>query len=83
MNIVDPDQIVASDQGLDCLLLTHAAVFNPCPAEPGYTLPLQTVKIQIRSGSALFVIQNVNLYQQFGLSNLTWWTIRNVHGILI
>ena len=21
--------------------------FNPCPAEPGYTLPLQTVQIQI------------------------------------
>ena len=22
-------------------------IFNPCPAEPGYTLPLQTVQIQI------------------------------------
>ena len=29
--------------------------FNPSPAEPGYTLPLQT-------GSALFVIQYVNIF---------------------
>ena len=40
---------------------------NSCPAEPRYTLPLQTVQIQIswlpeanRSGSTLFVIQYVN-----------------------
>ena len=43
--------------------------FNPCPAEPGYTLPLKTVDPdQLASeeanwsGSALFVIQYVNLY---------------------
>ena len=39
---------------------------NPSPAEPGYTLCKQC-----RSGSALFVIQNVTLYQQSGSSNLT------------
>ena len=30
--------------------MTNSAVFgtlNPCPAEPGYTLSLQTVEIQI------------------------------------
>ena len=39
--------------------------FNPSPADPGYTLPLQTVQIQIGcnwSGSALFVIQYVIFY---------------------
>ena len=25
----------------------HDVAFNPCPAEPGFTLHLQTVKIQI------------------------------------
>ena len=25
------------------LVLTEADLINPCPAEPGYTLPLQTV----------------------------------------
>ena len=46
----------------------ETAIFNPCPAEPGYTLPFQTVKIQISwlleanwSGSALFAIKYVNL----------------------
>ena len=34
---------------------------NPCHAEAGYTMPLQTVQIQIRSGSALFAIKFVNL----------------------
>ena len=29
------------------LLLSADDIFNPYPAEPGYTLPLQTVKIQI------------------------------------
>ena len=58
----------------DCLILLQ---FNPCPAEPRYTLPLQTVQIQISwllldpdqlaseeanwSGSALFAIKYVNL----------------------
>ena len=42
---------------------------NPCPAEPRYTLPFQTVKKPaVRFGSALFVIQYVNFYQQFGSS---------------
>ena len=37
-------------------------VFNPCPAEPGYTLPLQTVSEEANwSGSALFAIKYVNL----------------------
>ena len=49
--------------------------FNPGPVEPGYALPLQTLKIQIRwllqsdldrYCSPLYVI----LYQQPGLSNL-------------
>ena len=42
---------------------------NPCPAERGYSLPLQTVDPdQLASeeanwsGSALFVIKYVNLY---------------------
>ena len=29
------------------LVTEGLSVFNPCPAEPGYTLPLQTVQIQI------------------------------------
>ena len=46
-------------------------LINPCPAEPGYILPLQTVDPdQLASGSALFVIKYVNLYQQHGSSNL-------------
>ena len=64
-------------------LTTESSPFNPCPAEPGYTLLLQTVQIQISwaseeanwSGSALFAIQYVNLYQQPGSSNLTGWQI--------
>ena len=54
-NSGDPDQTpqnAASDLGLHCLPLTLLRVtrlqwVNPCPAEPGYTLHLQTVKIQI------------------------------------
>ena len=41
-NCVDPDQMtqnVAYDQGLLCLSLILQ--FNPCLAEPGYTLLLQ------------------------------------------
>ena len=47
--------------------LTFGKEINPCPAEPEYTLPLQTVHIQISwllFGSALFAIQYLNLYQQ-------------------
>ena len=29
------------------ILLGTLNVINPCPAEPGYTLPLQTAQIQI------------------------------------
>ena len=42
---------------------------NPSPAEPRYILTLQTVEANW-SGSALFVIKYVNLYQQSGSSNL-------------
>ena len=52
-------------------------IFNPCPAEPGFVLPLQTVDPdQLASeetnwsGSALFAIKSVNLYQQPGSRNL-------------
>ena len=51
---------------------------KPCPA--GYSLPMQSVdpdqlasKEANWSGSALFVIQYVNLYQQPGSSNLIGW----------
>ena len=51
---------------------------NLGPADPGYTLPLQSVDPDQlasneanKSGSALFVIEKVNLYQQPGSSNLT------------
>ena len=50
---------------------------NLGPADPRYTLPLQSVDPDQlasdeanRSGSALFVIENMNLYQQPGSSNL-------------
>ena len=45
---------------------------NPCPAEPRYTLPLQTLSSEEAnwSRSTLFVIQYVNLYQQTGSSYL-------------
>ena len=55
---------------------------NPCPAEPGYALPLQTVDPdQLASeeanwfGSTLFVNKYVNLYQQPGSSNLIGWKL--------
>ena len=47
---------------------------NPSPAEPGYTLPLQTVEANW-SGSALFAIKYANLYQQAGSSNLIGWKL--------
>ena len=54
----------------------------PCPAEPGYTLPLQSVDPdQLASeeanwsGSALFAIKYVNLYQRSGSSNLIGWKL--------
>ena len=56
---------------------------NPCPAEPGYTLPLQTVQIQISwllkkptdLGSALFAIKYVNIHRQPSSSNLIGWKL--------
>ena len=60
-------------------------IFNPSPAEPWYILPLQIVQIQISwllknseancSGSALFAIKFMNLYQQSGSSNLIGWKL--------
>ena len=57
-----------------------------CPAEPGYTLPLQTgdpdqfaSKEANWSASALFI----NLWQQSCLNNLIWLAIRNGRSILI
>ena len=56
--------------------------FNPSPAEPGYVLPLQTVDPDELasekanwSGSALFAIKYVNLYQQTWSSNLFGWKL--------
>ena len=61
-------------------------ILNPCPAEPRYTLPANSVDPdQLASeeanwsGSALFVIKYVNLYQKPGSSNL----IGSGRGILI
>ena len=55
---------------------------NPCPAEPGDTLPLQIVETDHLvsqeanwSGSTLFAIQYMNLYQQCGSNNLTGWNL--------
>ena len=35
------------DLGPRFLRFSNFKIFNPCPAEPGYTLSLQTVKIQL------------------------------------
>ena len=46
---------------------------NPGSAEPGNTLTLQTLKIQLKKPAdldLLFVIKYVNFYQQPGSSNL-------------
>ena len=45
--------------------------FNPTRAEPGYVLPEEANW----SGSALFAIKYVNLYQQSGASNLIGWKL--------
>ena len=34
-------------KNMQCDLVMPNSLFNPCPAKPGYTLPLQTVLIQI------------------------------------
>ena len=46
---------------------------NPCPAEPGYALSLQ--EDANWSGSALFAIKYVTLYQQSGSNNLIGWKL--------
>ena len=55
---------------------------NPSPAEPGYTAfahsvdPDQLASVEANwSGSALFAIKYVNLYQQPGSSNLIGWKL--------
>ena len=58
-------------------------LFNPSPAETGYTLPANNVDPdQLASseanwsGSALFVIKYIcELYQQSGSSNLIGWKL--------
>ena len=62
-------------------LSVHWYIINPCLAEPGYALsfensvdPDQLASEEANwSGSALFVIQYVNLHQQLGSSNWTGW----------
>ena len=50
---------------------------NPYPAEPRYTLPLQTVSEEANwSGSALFAVKYVNFYQQSGSSDLIGWKLK-------
>ena len=53
-----------------CPLFQHSAEINPGHAEPGYILPFQTVDSDLLaseeanlSGSALFAIKYLNLYQ--------------------
>ena len=56
----------------------HNYLINPSPAEPGYTRvdPDQLASEEPnRSGSALFVIKYLNLYEQLGLSNLIGWKL--------
>ena len=45
MNSKGPD--IRMKGGISGILAYKSVLFNPCPAEPGYTLPLQTVWIQI------------------------------------
>ena len=63
--------------------LQNVSILSHSPAEPGYTLPLQNrvdpdhlaSKEANWSGSALFVILYVNLYQQPGSSYLIGWQL--------
>ena len=59
-------------------------LLNPSPAEPGYTYPAFANSVapdQLASeegnwsGSALFAIKYVNLYQQSGSSNRIGWKL--------
>ena len=89
-NSADPHEMpqnAGSDQGLHCCLnnrkfRVYWNSLNPCPAEPRYIVHLQTVDSdQLAaeevnwSGSALFAIKYVNLYQQSGSSNLIGWKL--------
>ena len=74
-NLYDLISAGATSLSVDFLFLLKN--INLSPAEPGYALILKTVdpdqlasEEAKRSGSTLFVIQYVNLYQQSGLSNL-------------
>ena len=61
-----------------CDLERHL-VFNPCPAEPGYTLPLEIVWSRSVYNQMIWIctvfIQYLNLYQQPGSSILTGWKL--------
>ena len=79
-NRVDPNQIphnVPSDLDLYNLVFVSIRRIYPGPSDPGYILPANSVDPdQLASeeanwsGSALFVIKYVNLYQQPWSSNL-------------
>ena len=64
-------------------MLTQIILINPCPAEPTYTPvfansvdPDQLASEEASwSGSALFAIKYVNLYQQSGSNNLIGWNL--------
>ena len=66
---------------LFCVCDSQSYFLNPCPAEPGYALlfansadPDQLASFEANwSGSALFTIQCMNLYQQSASSNLIGW----------
>ena len=49
--------LIAYQYPLYFYTLCKFIIINPCPAEPGYSLPCK----QCRSGSALFAIKYVNL----------------------
>ena len=51
---------------------------NPCPAEPGLFCKQCRSEEANWSGSALFVIQFVNLHQESGLSNRIGWQLEMV-----
>ena len=51
-------------------------MLNPGPADPGYTLSLQTLSEEANwSGSVLFIIKNVNLHELSGSSNPIGWKL--------
>ena len=63
---------------LKVIVLTKCGKFNPGPAEPNMSCLCKqcrsrSVEEANWSGSTLFAIQYVNLYQQSGSSNLIGW----------